>query len=59
MGQIWIPATHELLLQALGKVAYQCRGKWNLAHIPLLPLLQIEKNLCKEYLVLMSSDDKR
>lgn len=32
MGQMWLPAIHELLLQALGKMAYECREMESGAH---------------------------
>lgn len=60
MGQMWLPAIHERLLQALGKMAYECREMEPGAYPIASSTINQKESLWRisTVLVLMSSDGK-
>lgn len=59
MVQIWLPAIHELLMQALGKIAYERREMESDLHPIASSATNQEGPLLGTILVHMSPDDKK
>lgn len=59
MVQIWLPAIHELFMQALGKIAYERREMESGPHPTASSATNQERPLLATILVHMSPGDKK